>query len=232
VLDGADALHVAYYDGNFNGLLKYAVCSAGCSESANWATTVPDLPGIFGAASLAIDGTGRLHLVYHDALSGLRYASCLSDCIGNGWQAGTLDPTDDAGVSAAIAVGGDGRLHVAYHADATDDLRYASCGGGCLNPAEWETAIVHPVADAGEFVAIAVDDVDRLYVTYWLFRGGAENLLLATCATGCSDAASWQWTTMDGGGRVGRYNAVAVDPRGRLHVTYYDQDRRDLKYLE
>ncbi|MGH7628041.1 MAG: Ig-like domain-containing protein, partial [Gemmatimonadales bacterium] len=41
VLDGADALHVAYYDGNFNGLLKYAVCSAGCSESANWATTVP-----------------------------------------------------------------------------------------------------------------------------------------------------------------------------------------------
>ncbi|MGH7516170.1 MAG: Ig-like domain-containing protein [Gemmatimonadales bacterium] len=233
VLDGADNLHLAYYDGNSNGLLKYAVCSVGCAESANWATTVPDLPGDFGAASLAIDGAGRRHLVYYDdALRGLRYATCLSDCLGNGWQAGTVDPTDGAGVSTAIVVGRDDRLHVAYHADASDNLRYASCAGACGSAAAWQTTILDAVPDAGEFVAIALDRYERLYLTYWHSSGGVESLRFATCATDCADAASWQRTTMDGSGRVGRYSAVAVDPQGRIHATYYDGDRGDLKYVE
>ncbi len=233
-LDRSGALHVAYYDAGFQ-FLKYAVCPADCGDPANWGVTVPDLTGAIGReASLAIDAAGRLHVATHDELSdGLAYATCANDCLGNGWQSEAIDPANGAAESAVIAVGGDGRLHVAYQPGDTDDLRYASCGGGCLNPAAWETTIVHPTPeDAGEFVAIAVDDVDRLYLTYWVIRLGTERLFLATCASSCTDAASWQSTTIDGGGRVGRYNAVAVDPRGRIHVTYYDQDRRDLKYLE
>jgi hypothetical protein len=231
-LDGSGAVHVAYYDAAVP-FLKYALCPADCGDAINWGVTLPDLPGAIGReVSLAIDPQGQLHLVASDQLNGLGYASCASDCLGDGWQSATIDATNGAAESSALAVGRDGRLHVAYQPGDTDDLRYASCGGVCLEPAAWTTTIVHPVPDAGEFAAIAVDEVDRLYLTYWVASAGTERLSLATCATGCTEAASWQSTTIDGGGPLGRYNAVAVDATGRLHVTYYDEARRDLKYLE
>ncbi|MGH7627897.1 MAG: Ig-like domain-containing protein [Gemmatimonadales bacterium] len=233
VLDAGGGLHLAYYD-ETRRFRKYAACSADCTSPGSWWLNVPDETGDYGrASSLGIDAAGRLHLASHEASNGeLRYSTCQSDCTGDGWQTTTIDATDDAGASTALAVGGDGRLHVVYHADDTDDLRYATCAGACGSAATWQTTILDAVPDAGEFVAIALDRYGRPYLTYWHSSGGVESLRFATCATDCADAASWQRTTMDGSGRVGRYSALAVDPLGRVHATYYDQDRRDLKYVE
>ncbi len=236
-LDRSGALHLAYYDYRFR-FLKYAVCPTDCGDPANWGVTVPDLTGAIGReASLAVDAADGLHIVTYDESGGgqLDYATCVADCLGIGWRSVTVDPTDGPDEATAIAVGEGGRLHVAYHADDTG-LRYATCAGGCEGAAAWQTTTLDGAPKAGEFASIAVDDSDRLYVTYWHVSGAREALLLTTCATDCADGSNWQHTSIDGGGpggeRVGRYNAVAVDPRGRIHVTYYDQARRDLRYLE
>lgn len=40
----------------------------------------------------------------------------------------------------------------------------------------------------------------------------------------------WQTTILDGDGIVGGWPSVAVDGNGKLHVSYYDQSRGDLRY--
>jgi hypothetical protein len=68
------------------GHLKYAFCATGCTTASNWQITVLD-SGTFLFSSpraLAVDGTGRLHLVYQKSdslgVAPLYYARCDTGC--------------------------------------------------------------------------------------------------------------------------------------------------------
>jgi hypothetical protein len=73
-VDAGGRLHVSYQDWT-NGHLKYATCAADCALTANWQAATVDAAGSVGfSTSLAVDGSGRLHVSYYDnGNSNLKY---------------------------------------------------------------------------------------------------------------------------------------------------------------
>ena len=53
------------YDDLTTADLKYATCAAACADATNWRTATVDATGDVGFyTSLAVDGTGRVHVSY------------------------------------------------------------------------------------------------------------------------------------------------------------------------
>lgn len=231
-VDGSGRLHAAYYDLT-NGVLKYAGCTAACTTPANWTTVPVDVTGGGGyTASIAVDGTGRLHVGYHsfDNVE-LRYATCGAACTtAANWTAiGVSGPV--GGQYASLAVDGDGAVHMTYLHGPDGDLVYTTCTAAqCTSGANWTTVPVDQGGEVGTYSSLAVDGSGRLHVSY--LDGTNDDLKYATCAAACTTAASWQAATVDQAGMVGALSSLAVDGLGRLHVSYLDLTAGTLKYIE
>jgi hypothetical protein len=125
-VDGSAGVHVAYQDAT-NSNLKYATCPADCATAANWDTVTVDSMGNVGAyASLAVDGSGRVHVSYRDVTNtDLEYATCATACAtADSWRRVSVDAASDVGSFASLAVDGSGRVHVSYFDSIAYDLKY------------------------------------------------------------------------------------------------------------
>ncbi|MGH7627901.1 MAG: Ig-like domain-containing protein [Gemmatimonadales bacterium] len=74
------------------------------------------------------------------------------------------------------------------------------------------------------FSSLTIDATARRHVTF----GSRARLLYGTCAAECDTPANWQTLAVEDGS--GGVTSVAVDPEGRVHVSYYDATRADLRY--
>ena len=229
-VDGGGRLHVLYDDfgDGSHSSIKYATCVAGCDAPGNWRVTVVT-PGS-GDKALAVDASGRLHVVY-DEWPSPKYATCAIGCdAAANWQAVTVDDAVGAGGGyVALAVDANGRRHLSYWDFYNYDLKYATCAAGCVAAGSWQVVPLDTAELVGPFTGLAVDASGRLHISYhdW----GEEDLKYATCAAGCDAADSWQATTVAGDGNVGFGSALAVDANGRTHVIYRDMTYRILKYM-
>jgi hypothetical protein len=243
-VDGSGRLHVSYDDeANFD--LKYATCAAACATAANWQAATVDAGSVGHHTSLAVDGSGRLHVSYFDNTKGdLKYATCAAACAtAANWQERTVESAEAVGAYTSLAVDGSGRLHVSYFDATNRDLKYATCAAACATAA-WQAATVDAAGDVGGYTSLAVDGSGRLHVSYE--DATNRDLKYATCAAACATAANWQAATVDAAGTVGRYTSLAVDAAGsvglfnslavngsgRLHVSYFDNTNGDLKYIQ
>jgi hypothetical protein len=229
---GSGRVHVSYFD-NTNLNLKYGTCATGCNVAANWQVVTVDAAGNVGAAtSLAVAGSGRLHVSYFDGTNGdLKYATCAADChVAASWQAATIDAGGTVGSYTSLAADGNGRLHIAYHDFTNNDLKYASCAANCHVAASWQAVTVDAPGNVGQYPSLDVDGRGRLHISYVDFANG--DLKYATCAASCPAAASWRVVTVDAPGNMGLDNSLAVDGSGRVHVSYYDGTNGDLKCIE
>jgi hypothetical protein len=68
--------------------------------------------------------------------------------------------------------------------------------------------------------AIAVDSAGRPHIAY-----GGDKLYYAFLEGG-----SWKVQTVDDARQTGSFAAVAVNPAGEVHISYYDRDNRRLRY--
>jgi hypothetical protein len=230
--------HAVYYDRDGRSL-KYARCSADCFLEESWKKTWIDQvhnTGLF--PSLAIGGDGRLYVSYVTDDYGdtaLRYATCLTSCTSAAnWQKMTVDPSGVAlgmpGPRTSIAIGADGRRHIAYSGPL--GLKYATCAANCTNPANWEMLGIESNAWAGEFASLAVDASGVRHISY--FNHSTYDLKYARCASNCGNSAGWSRVTVDQGSgtsaATGTYTSLAVGSDGKVHVSYYDQSAKKLKY--
>lgn len=123
-----------------------------------------------------------------------------------------------------------GGLHAVYADSVHGDLFYAECAGTCVSSSSWTVVALDTVGTVGSSSAIAVDPAMRVHIVYRNDNPPAR-LLYATCVSPCTDRLQFQFATVDSSsGGIGIAPAIAVDPNGVVHTTYYDNFNSYLRY--
>lgn len=152
------------------------------------------------------------------------YYACWNPTVSQ-WQTEVVDSDPLVGAYAALAFNSNSRPFISYYDAANGNLKLAyNLGGG------WQKLVVdtNPVA-----LSVAESFADPDLYTSPELRAFYEKL----------DAIPWKDPfksaelpgtdvadiTYDGGG-VGLHTSIAIDGIGRVHISYYDDDNRDLKY--
>ena len=103
-IDGADALHVAYYESTAQDL-KYAT-----NASGEWVNETVDTSITAAGLGIAVDADGAAHIAYFEngwgGVGDLRYASNASGA----WVVGDIDTV--TGYGADIAIDDEGAIHI------------------------------------------------------------------------------------------------------------------------
>ena len=118
--------HISYFNGAGSDL-RYATCSSGCAQTANWEkVTVDEGSAQMGLNnSLAIGPDGAIHISYYDrANDDLMYARCVSDCTKPWNWTKVRVATGPVGPYTSLALEASGRIHVSYFGDRTLSLRH------------------------------------------------------------------------------------------------------------
>jgi len=92
-----------------------------------------------------------------------------------------------------------------------------------------EPEIVDATGDVGQYASLRISRDKRHHIVYY----DADNGDLKYTYKSDPDAVGgWATPTiLDANGDVGQHAAMAIGPDGRRHVTYYDADTKDLKYV-
>jgi len=121
----------------------------------------------------------------------------------------------------SLVVDGTGRVHITFEdigPEATHtNLVYATCTADCLTAANWQRVMVDPTPLTGAANSLVVDANGRVHVAYT--NGTGFQIRYATCGANCTAASSWEIVgigTPLGGGAP----SLAVDPTGRVHISY------------
>ncbi len=151
------------------------------------------------------------------------YYACWNPTVSK-WQSEVVDSAPLTGAYAALAFNSNSRPFISYYDAANGNLKLAYNLAGV-----WVLKVVdtNPVALSSEDSTQEDDTTtspelrafyDKLQSIPW------SNPLEATNPQ--MDIAE---IVYDGGG-VGKHTSIAVDHLGRVHISYYDDDNRDLKY--
>jgi hypothetical protein len=236
-------LVIATYDATFTNLVVRTEETDGSTRDrivAGW--RVEDHQSVDADAgrwpSVALADDGAVHLSWYDASA---HALMWGRFQGDGeLEVAEVDGGGDfdRGTHSSLAVGTDGRVHIAYRDQGLGRLRYAE-----RSPeGAWQSWGIDgcPLADGcddvetdrGEWAALALVAGQPRVAFYDRARGD-----LGMAVRG--DDGVWQVSVLDGRdpvtgvdtGDVGRFVSVALDPKRRLGIAYYDATRGQLRYL-
>ncbi|MBS1152705.1 MAG: hypothetical protein H6Q89_4403 [Myxococcaceae bacterium] len=184
-------------------VIHFASCDSNCTNSASWSSgailTLPADQVVFGRAgrNLAVDGTGRVHLVYAPGAvnDGLDYITCASNCTAAAsWSAPVKLSNYPARVSLATTAAGQVRL--AYTTQGSPYLGYRSCEGACDVAANWSAEALVYYSDEG-MVSLRLDAQGRPRILFNQDTAGQpannEVTLYSFCEANC--ATNTNWTT-------------------------------------
>lgn len=238
VAAGTGGLHIAYqvYDGE--GDLRYASCSVGCTQPGSWQTVTIDSAGNTGHdASLAVDGTGALHVTYLESVPvaggfwRLKYATCASSCTTAGnWQIAVLDSAKVLDASSrSLAAQASGRLQLAYQKSDTTTvipLYYASCDANCETAANWTSVQLDPDPVTVAEPVLALDPMGAPRLDYWGSSSGQAAMVFSACDSGCDTAAQWEFLPLVylslSSSDIAQHSLL-VDAAGRPHASFRDR---------
>jgi hypothetical protein len=127
------------------------------------------------------------------------------------------------GFYSSIAIDSNGYKHISYYDHTNKVLKYATDKTG-----SWVNISVDTAGFVGYWTSIAIDSNDAVHISYQ--DNANDNLKYATCASSCSSASSWTTTSVDWPGTVGSYTSIAIDSNDAVHISYYDDTNKELKY--
>jgi len=180
----------------------------------------PVTPGTNGSSNgIAYDAAGRLYLAYYDEVAkNLKFA--VRDAAGVWGNVTTVDSGLMAGQFVSLALDSLGHAGIAYYDANNADLKYAH-----FNGSSWDVMTVDATFTTGYYPSLRYDAAGRPVITYYAKTGG--NLRFAQYTA----AGTWNLSTIDSGGDVGRYSSLAMDPStGRWAVAYEDDSAPAFKY--
>ena len=210
-IDSNDGLHVSYQY-NTGNALKYAYKASG---SSTWSrTTVDGTGGKF--TSIAVDSNDKPHIAYRDSGGDVGYA----EKTGSSWTYGTVQTAGDI-ASTSIAIDSDDHIHIAYYDSSNDDMYHLTDTSG-----SWVRTFVEDIGwnAAGMSTDIAIDPTtDQPGISY---LDASATALGYTYYTG----STWSSAVVENGGDYGRFNSIAYDSLGNVHISHERNSADDLYY--
>lgn len=224
--DGTGQLHVTYIEhvSGGRGRLKYAFCSTACTTATNWQITVLDSANFLFASprALAVDGTGRRHLVFQKSdsvgLAPLTYSTCDTGCgSAANWQSTQIDPDPlfDGAPVVALDLNGHPRTSYWDRLSGQVAITFASCDTLCTTPTGWRILPIQTIElGSSDFLehSLAIDAAGRPHMSFQ--HGG---LSYAGCNVNCTLAGSWFEVPIEatlGSQSAGAGSSVGVLPVG------------------
>jgi hypothetical protein len=219
-IDSTNHIFISYYD-ETNGDLK-------CAKSVDngWDIQVVDSTGDTGElSSIALDVNGNPHISYTNRYDFHLYHAYYS---GDTWVIETVDDTSILYGSISITYDPDGFVHILYY-DVTPD--HFSLKHAYQSHDGWHIEIIDPYlwnwfTESG--ADIAFDQLGRIHIVY--FNWLNETVNYAWKVNGIWNFEFIEPSFEDTGVRKGPFTALALDPQGIPHVSYYDANNIDLKY--
>jgi hypothetical protein len=223
-VDESGRVHVAYRgkapDPSPDFDVKYATRPA----AGSWDVVVVDRTGDTSPwwTSLALDGSGGVHISYYDhENTNLKYAYLPTT---NGtWQVTTPDAEGDVGFSNSVAVDTSGTVHLAYADYSNAALKYAKKPAG----GSWAMGALDAAGDRLEFPSLATDASRGLHVSY--YRRSAPAALKYGHRRADGD---WEINVVQPVGDTDytNYTSLKLDRAGGVHVSYCDGRSREIWY--
>lgn len=211
------SMHMVFVDGA-SSATWYARCEASCGDPASWnpVKLAPNAiaTGYQNARGLAVDGSGRVHMLLVDSV----YATCASGCDeASSWTFTSLD---------ALEPGGEAAVFKAFDASPSGALSYMTrsgnyftCASGCTDVSSWK-----PVARiTGTPLRLRVDGKGGVHVLMDTGKTaqGERVLSYARCTSACDQQASWALSEKGFLARTESYGpSLAASASGRVFVTY------------
>ena len=189
--------------------------------------------------SIALDSEGNPHFSYFKGLDAgdgnLLYAG-YNPSSGN-WNKQTVDVNLRVGKYTSMALDINNVVHIGYYGYIQKNPKYAT---RTVNT-PWEQAYVDSGANLGEYTALALtstgtpqDIINTIHVSYYDRDNGA--LKYAICGgpdVVCTNVADWNEEIVEDPTNedVGKYTSIGVFANDQVHISYYDETNKDLKYV-
>ncbi len=205
-IDPFNGIHVAYsFTDNGITTLRYAHRAA---DTGMWTAVDVTSDGDAIDASIAVDALGTVHIAYYDNDVGiLEHAS--RSLVASGWSFETIDDAGDVGEYPSLAISPTNqRLFVSYHDVSLDELKLAQRVNGHWMPDTLDTSL-----NTGSFTALAIDSLGNLHIAYANDNAGSLRYILVDHNGGAPLRLPADTN------KTGHWNAIAVDPKGGVHIS-------------
>ncbi len=231
-VDTNDNVHISYHNSD-EGDLKYATNASGL-----WETDTVDSEGYTGwFSSIAVDSSNRVHISYYDGTEekeDLKYASNASGV----WVSEVLDRCGDTGYDTSILIDSLDNVHIGYYDKSNADLKYITNANG-----SWSSFTIDNNGSTGLDASMAADSEGNLHIAYYrrivaaTYEVEADIFADGELRYATNRSGSWVFELLDntGGftdpsGNTGMNPSIAVDSSDNIHISYYDIEKRDIKY--
>lgn len=206
-LDADGLPHIAYILEAMPGFVKYAVPSAD-----GWAIDTVSTGYLYGPLDIQVSNEGTPQISWH---SHDEEDAAYAILVDGQWRVQFIDHPGHDGWDNNLAIDSQGRPHVV----SIDPVQFGSQSGveyATLDGDSWSVEEVGSGPLPYEFGSfIALDSQDRPHVVW--FDDDGQDLKYAV-----KDAGSWQVSTVDSQGDVGRYASLAIDSQGNPAISYYE----------
>ena len=211
VLDANNKPRISYFD------LKVLAFKYATNFSGSWSTVkVQSTPwqrfrGSW-VSSIALASSEKVRIIYRDYEYDLTYSWCDVEC-GNtsNWHIEGIDRSSIVGRFNSLALDSSDKAHIGYGGRISNDseLKYATNAFG-----SWVIEAVAQSGVTGEYNSLALDPNDKAHISC---LGG-----YFTNSTGL-----WVRATVS----IGYFTSLSLDANQGVHISYYDDSGRDLKYV-
>jgi len=207
-IDRNDKVHIAHsgYSGSKSVLYHTT------DTSGSWAHEIVDSTGVAESVSIAVDGSGGIHISYYatDGKNDLKYAYRAADS--DTWTKTSVDTAGTVGQYNAIAVeDASSRIHIVYGDLDTGSLEYATNTIG--ETGGWSTVTIDDDTTGQVHASIAVGADGKCHVAY---RAQTSTLKYVS-----GSLNSWAApVTLDSGGAISDAS-IAIDSENKVHIAYH-----------
>ncbi|HJM30639.1 MAG TPA: Ig domain-containing protein, partial [Candidatus Thalassarchaeaceae archaeon] len=219
-IDSNDGLHVSYFKSTTSGSLKYAYKASGSNWGSSWSTTTVDNAG-GKYTSIAIDSNDKPHIVYRDGGSSNGGDLAYAEKTSGSWSVDSpLLAAGDVALTS-IAIDSDDHIHIAYYDSNNNDMDYYTNTSG-----SWANTFLENIgaSTGGMDLDIAIDPTtDQPGISYF---DKIATALKYTYYTG----SSWSSATVENSADYGRFNSIAYDSLGNVHISHERNVDDDLYY--